>query len=167
MLVAGDYLRENTYKQLNLLSSAITDVNQSIRIIIKPHPACPVNIGDFPSLRGELSTRPIQELMKISDVVYTSLVTAVAVDAYCAGLPVITFLDGKTLNVSPLRDTKGVYFVTNSKTLAKAIDTLKVTDSDQKKNYFYLDSGLPGWHKWLTDDFDKDKKYSLKVNASL
>jgi len=156
VLVAGDYLKENTDKQLNLLSSAITDIDESIRFIFKPHPSCPVNIGDFPSLSGELSSRPIQELMKISDVVYTSLVTAAAVDAYCAGLPVISFLDGKTLNVSPLRDAKGVYFVTNSKSLAKAINTFKVNHSDQKTNYFYLDSDLPGWHKWLTNDFDKD-----------
>ena len=158
VLVACDYLKRNTYNQLNLLSLAIADIDQSIRFIIKPHPACPINMMDFPSLRGELSTKPIQELLKISDVVFSSLVTSASIDAYCAGLPVITFLDGKTLNLSPLRDSKGVYFVTNSQSLAKAINTVKVTDSDQKKNYFYLDSGLPRWHKWLTDDFDKDKK---------
>jgi surface carbohydrate biosynthesis protein (TIGR04326 family) len=162
VLVVGDYLKENTNKQLNLLSSTIVDVDQSIRFIIKPHPACPINMVDFPGLRGELSTRPIEELMKISDVVYSSLITSAALDAYCAGLPIITMLDGKTLNVSPLRDSKGVYFVSDSKGLVNAINTAKATDSDQRKHYFYLDSGMPRWHKWLIDDFDKDEQKEFK-----
>ena len=152
VLVAGDYLRKNTIKQFNLLSSAMLDIDDSIHFIIKPHPACPVNMEDFPNLPGELTSRPIQELMKISDLVYTSLVTSAAVDAYCSDLPVISFLDGKTLNVSPLRNIKGVCFVTNSKSLASAINNINVADSDQEKNYFYLDLGLPRWRKWLNID---------------
>ena len=128
------------------------DIDDSIHFIIKPHPACPVNMEDFPNLPGELTSRPIQELMKISDLVYTSLVTSAAVDAYCSDLPVISFLDGKTLNVSPLRNIKGVCFVTNSKSLASAINNINVADSDQEKNYFYLDLGLPRWRKWLNID---------------
>jgi surface carbohydrate biosynthesis protein (TIGR04326 family) len=162
VLVVGDYLKENTYKQLNLLSSALADVDQSVRYIIKPHPACPVNMVDFPSIRGELSTRPIKELLMMSDVVYSSLITSAAIDAYCAGLPVITFLDGKTLNMSPLRGFKGVYFVENSEDLSSAINTIETTDLDPKGYYFYLDPGLPRWHKWLIDDFDENEQTEFK-----
>lgn len=158
VLVVGDYLKENTYKQLDLLSSALVDVEQPVRYIIKPHPACPVNMLDFPSLRGELSTRPIQELLLMSDIVYSSLITSAAIDAYCAGLPVITLLDGKTLNMSPLRGDKGVYFVKNSEDLSHAINTIKVTVSNQKGNYFYLDPVLPRWQKWLNDEIVKNNK---------
>jgi surface carbohydrate biosynthesis protein (TIGR04326 family) len=162
VLEVGDYLKENTYKQLNLLSSALADVEQSVRYIIKPHPACPVNMVDFPSLRGELSTSSIEELLMMSDVVYSSLITSPVIDAYCAGLPVITLLDGKTLNMSPLRGGKGVYFVKNSEDLSIAINTIEATDLDQKKHYFYLDPGLPRWHKWLIDDFDKNEQTEFK-----
>jgi surface carbohydrate biosynthesis protein (TIGR04326 family) len=155
VLVVGDYLRENTYKQLDVLSSALSDVEQPVRYIIKPHPACPVNMADFPNLFGELSTKPIQELLRMSDIVYSSLITSAAIDAYCAGLPVITLLGGKTLNMSPLRGSKSVYFVENSGDLSDAINTIEVTDWNQKGNYFYLDSGLPRWQKWLNDDFVK------------
>jgi len=156
VLVVGDFLKENTNKQLNLLSSTIADIDPSVRFIIKPHPSCPINMEDFPGLRGELSTRPIEELMKMSNVVYSSLKTSAAIDAYCAGLPIISLLDGKTLNVSPLRGSKSVYFVSDSKSLVSAIKTAKATDSDQRKHYFYLDSGLPRWNKWLINDFNKD-----------
>ena len=113
---------------------------------------------DFPSLRGELSTRPIEEPMAMSDVVYSSLITSAAIDAYCTGLPVITFLDGSTLNMSPLRDSKSVYFVKNSEDLSSAINTIEVTDLNQKGYYFYLDQGLPRWQKWLNDDFVNNNK---------
>ena len=155
-------MKENTYKQLNLLSSALADIDQSVRYIIKPHPACPVNMVDFPSLRGELSTRPIEEPMSMSDVVYSSLVTSAAIDAYCVGLAVITFLDGSTLNMSPLRGSKSVYFVKNSEDLSSAINAIEVTDSDKRKNYFYLDSDLARWHKWLIGDFDKVEQTEFK-----
>ena len=128
-------MRENTYKQLNLLSSAISDIDHSIRFIIKPHPACPVNIEDFPSLRGELSTRPIEEPLARSDVMYSSSITSAAIDGYCAGLPVITMLDAKTLNMSPLIGVKSVYFIKNSEDLSNAINTIEVTNFNQKRNY--------------------------------
>ena len=149
VLVVGDYLKENTYKQLNLLSSTFVNVEQPIHYIIKPHPACPVSMKDFPSLPGEISVKPIKELLMISDIVYSSLVTSAAIDAFCAGLPVITLVDGKTLNMSPLRGVKSVYFVKNSEDLSNAINTIEVTNFNQKRNYFYLDSDLPRWQKWL------------------
>jgi len=155
LLVIGDYSKEKTYNQLNILSHALEDINTSVRLIIKPHPACPINTSNFPSLIGELSTRPIEELLKMSDVVYSSLITSAAIDAYCFGLPIITLLDGKTLNMSPLRGVKSVYFITNSKSLSSVINALETAVLDVKENYFYLDPKLPKWRKWLTDDFDK------------
>ena len=151
VLVVGDYLKENTYKQLSLLSSALADVEQSVRFIIKPHPAFLFNMVDFPSLRGELSTRPIEEPLARSDVMYSSSITSAAIDGYCAGLPVITMLDAKTLNMSPLIGVKSVYFIKNSEDLSNAINTIEVTNFNQKRNYFYLDPDLPRWQKWLND----------------
>ena len=158
ILVVGDYLQHNTYKQLNLLLGAIEGIDEPAHFILKPHPACPIDITIFPGLSVEISNRPIGELMKRSHVVYSSLITSAGVDAYCAGLPVISLLDGKTLNVSPLRGSEGVYFVSNSQDLAKAINNAKTTNSDQRMKYFYLDSGLPRWHNWLTKDLDDDAK---------
>ena len=158
ILVVGDYLQHNTYKQLNILLNALEDIEESVHYILKPHPACPVDINDFPGLNIELTNKPIGELMKRSDAVYSSLITSAAVDAYCAGLPIITLLDGKTLNVSPLRGFEGVYFIKNSNDLAMAINTAEVINSDQRRKYFYLDSDLPRWSNWLSKDLHDEKK---------
>jgi surface carbohydrate biosynthesis protein (TIGR04326 family) len=157
VLIVTDFLEENTYKQLNLLLEAQKEISEPVRYIVKAHPGCPVNIINFPGLNAEVSTRPLEELMKQSDIIYSSSMTSASIDAYCAGLPIITFLDGSTLNVSPLRGYEGVYFVQNSEDLSSAINIIKVTDSVEKVNYFHLDPSLPRWSKWLTDDLEKIK----------
>lgn len=149
VLVFGDYLQENTLKQLKLLLSASSEIDGSTYFIIKPHMACPIDIKELKGINCELSLKPIDELLTISDVVYSSAVTSAAVDAYCAGLPVVTFIDGQTMNMSPLRGHKGVYFVSQSKELSMAINCAKVTNKKLASDYFYLENNLPRWTNWL------------------
>ena len=158
VLVVGDYLKENTYKQLEMLSSALTGIHKSVHFIIKPHPAGQITLEKYSNLQFELSYKPMEDLLKISDIVYSSLITSAAVDAYCANLPIITFLDGNTLNMSPLRGVKGVYFVRNSEELSVAINSIDVTETNLEENYFYLDQKLPRWSQWLDEDLIKINK---------
>ena len=142
----------------NIDAHLTISLDQNIEIIVKPHPACPIRLEDFPNLSGELSIKPIEELLKISDAIYTSLITSAAIDGYCIGLPVITILNGVTLNMSPLRGVKSVYFVKNSSELSSAINSIESSFFDAKAHYFYLDPNLPRWQKWLNDDSDKNNK---------
>ena len=151
LLVVGDYLKEYTNKQLALLITAFEDIDQSVRYIIKPHPACPVSMQDLPGLNCEISMKPIDELLLVSDIIYSSSTTSAAVDAYCAGKPVITILDEKHLNLSSLRGSSSVQYVSTAKELAIAINGAEVGELEQRKDYFYLDVELPRWKEWLTD----------------
>ena len=150
VLVALDYFKENSYRQLNLLIDSITYINEPVDFIIKPHPACPIDLSRFKDFKGEFSNKPIDELMKRSDIVYSSSLTSAAIDAYSVGLPIITLLDGKTLNASPLRGNKEVFFVTSSKSLAEAIKSVKLKSTYKRKEFFYINSGLSRWNNWLT-----------------
>jgi len=156
VLVVGDILRKNTDLQINTLKSAQLKINQSTKFIIKPHPACPINIEDYPGLFGEISFKPISDLIAISDLVYSSSTTSAAVDAFCVGLPIISILDGKSLNLSPLKNDKTVYFITNSEELAIAINDIKEPKFNHGKDYFYLDNSLPSWREWLTSSSIKN-----------
>ena len=163
VLVVGDYLYENVYKQLTLLQKAQKYIDESIYYILKPHPACKLDIKDFPGITGEVSNQPLDDLMKICNLVYSSLITSAAVDAYCAGIPVITFLDGNTLNVSPLRGVEGVYFVCSARDLGNAINSVrKMRESDKVMDYFYLDLGLHRWDQWLSRSVVIDSKIDFK-----
>jgi surface carbohydrate biosynthesis protein (TIGR04326 family) len=94
----------------------------------------------------------------MSDIVYSSSTTSGAVDAYCAGLPVIILNDGKVLNQSPLRGCKDVHFSSNAKDLADKINSASVVRSQDKNDYFYLDSDLTKWSKWLNNNTENIKK---------
>ena len=152
VLVLGDYVKENTVRQMHLLQDADCFINDKIKYIVKPHPACPISEGDYPRLQMVVTNEPISRLLKKCSFVYTSNVTSAAVDAYCAGKRVITFLDPNILNLSPLRGSKGVDFVSSSKELASILNGVpshEKTDS-QGRDYFYVDVGLQKWKKILS-----------------
>jgi len=151
LLVVGDYLRINTQRQLQLLESAVPLLSEDVEIIFKPHPACPIDLAQYPGLAMVTKENILSELFKVSDLVYSSAVTSAAVDGYCYGLPIVSFLDGEDLNLSPLRGFEGVIFVSEPIDLARAImgnDPLS-KNRDANGAYFHIDTELPRWKKLL------------------
>lgn len=150
LLVVGDYLAINTHKQLCLLESAIPLLHEGTTVTIKPHPNCPIDPSQYPCLKMNIETKPLGELMEHYDIVYASSTTSAAVDAFCAGLPVIVLLDGSDLNMSPLRGCNGVVFISNPEELAKLVnDDIDDAEEMQRKEYFFLDLELPRWRQLL------------------
>ena len=134
-----------------LLEKALPSSGQNLKLIVKPHPNCPINPTDYPKLNIELTVDSLSNLLNNCDAAYTSAVTSAAVEAYCAGIPVISALNPNILNMSPLRGIDGVEFVANADELVNAIEKLKV--GSVKKNdideFFYLDPELSKWKKLL------------------
>jgi len=151
VLVLGDYLPSNTELQMRLLVDALRLLPANSRITIKPHPACPIDVKEYPEMGLEMANDPISVLLQNCDVAYTSNLTSAAVDAYLENVPVITVLDPNTLNLSPLRGCDDVYFVSTSEQLARAIATAKLNPkpSGTKLDYFTLDMALPLWQELL------------------
>lgn len=154
ILVLGDYLFSNTSKQLNLLQE-ISDKLKNIELTIKPHPVCHIDVGDFPKLKFKITNAPLSDLLERFDIAYTSSVTSSAVDAYSAGLQVISFLDPTTLNLSPLRGVAGVRFVSSAEMLRDALFTVPSRKSSihDRVNYFNIDSSLPRWQALIKGSF--------------
>ena len=156
VLVLGDYLPNNTTQQLEILEKSV-DKLDDWRIVIKPHPACPVVLDDYPrlsSMNTYVTDLPINELLSDFGVAYTSLTTSAAVDAYCSGLSVISALDPSVLNLSPLIGVDDVQFVSDSEGLVAALNTVNYLTEPQQ--YFYLDRALPRWNCLLEFDVDNE-----------
>jgi surface carbohydrate biosynthesis protein (TIGR04326 family) len=151
LLVLGDYLKENTMQQMELLRIAALRIDKKIKYIIKPHPACPILVGDYPELDLTITNDPIPMLIDHCSLVYTSSITSAAVDAYCAGKPVVTALDPKSLNLSPLKGSEGVSFVSSPEALAVVLNRMGQMKeiAGQGKDYFYLDPNLSRWQRLL------------------
>ncbi len=152
ILVLGDYLLSNTRKQIHLLEKALPHLPEGTIIIVKPHPACPLQPADFPGVGMEMAASPMWELLSGCDVAYTSNATSAAADVYCAGLPVVSMLDSDALNQSPLRGREGVFFVSTPEDLADALLSAAAPRSDVNgQEFFTLDSKLPRWRKLLLE----------------
>jgi len=161
LLILGDYVLQSTIEQLNLLSEAIKLTKNNIRLLLKSHPACPINPEDYAGLNFIVVDKPISAIIDHCTLVYTSRTTSAAVDAYCADKLVITFLDFGGLNLSSLRGCEGVNFVSSAEELANILDNIeqiKVND-EQGKNFFYLNSKLPKWKNLLIGNDSKSREH--------
>ena len=149
ILVLGDYSLKNTYHQIKILEQAIELLNFKPRIIMRPHPFCPIDNRDFNMLEATKLTLP--ELLVEVDMVYASASTSAAVDAYCMGLPVVSVLEPEKLNLSPLRGIPGVSFVDTPKKLAKFIEHVHVDEREPnvKIEFFTQDNKLSRWKNLL------------------
>ena len=153
ILVIGDYLYSNTFLQMDLLNKLGEELIE-YDLTIKPHPACPISFSSFQNLKFKVSDKPIHELVHKFDIAYTSCFTTAALDAYGAGLKIISVLDPTTLNLSPLRGIKGVQFVSSEDDLRKALLTasINIKGNYKRVNYFHTEPSLPRWRKLLSSD---------------
>lgn len=149
VLVLGDYLASVTRGQLQLLYDSLPLLPVPVRFTIKPHPNCPVKLEEYPELKAEVTTAPLATLLAKCDAAYTSNITSAAVDAFCAGVPVISVLDGATLNLSPLREQSGVEYVALPEELARAVGSIHGSVPRGGRHFFTLDEDLPRWRRLL------------------
>jgi surface carbohydrate biosynthesis protein (TIGR04326 family) len=161
LLVLGDYLPINTQRQMNMLLQAAPSLPAGIIITVKPHPSCPIHPVDYPDLDMTVTMEPIAKLLAECDVAYTSAATSAAVDAYCAGVPIVSVLDPNTLNLSPLRGCAGALFASTPEELAAALTSAVTTPSTpgNQQEFFTLDQKLPRWKKLLIDSRDPKLPY--------
>ena len=88
-----------------------------------------------------------------------------ALDAFCAGIPVIIYLDFFNINFSPLRELPEVQYFNSAVELDKALENTKTgaLQSGKSEDFFWLDSNLPRWKKLLKLDPIKED-HDVKKN---
>ncbi len=149
VLVCGDFLATTNQKILSWLSFAAKYLPPETSYVLKPHPAYPVDLNDYRDFPLAKTNAPLSELLAECDVVFTSNITSAAVDAYCAGVPVVQMLDGSAFNLSPLRGERGVVYVADPMALAEALLNARQCNRMAAEQYFYLDEELPRWRQLL------------------
>jgi len=164
LLVLGEIMADSTKKLLRLLDSAMTHVDTTLRITIKPHPYCMIRAEDYPRLNLRVITDPLGNILNDYDIAYASNSTSAGVDAYLAGLPVLVMLDDNELNMSPLRGQQGVKFVSTPRELAKALSMAKSNCGREKRrgDFFFLAPDLPRWKKLLGEQKSEVKSEGVK-----
>ncbi len=148
LLVLGDYIRENNLNLIKILKKSITNIND-IRIVFKPHPSCKINLKEFGNLNVMETNNSISEILVNYKYVFCGHLTAAALDAYYSGLTVITLLDAKYLNLSPLKDHENCIFIRGKFDFIKFINN--DTHVSKIENNIYLNKKLPSWDRFLLE----------------
>ncbi|MDQ6770955.1 MAG: hypothetical protein M3Z54_13315 [Gemmatimonadota bacterium] len=152
LLILTDYLPASTESMLKLLETASGSLHLKPTYTVKPHPHFMIDPAEFKSLRLEVTTEPLENILPDFAVAYSANMTSAALDAYLAGLEVIVMLDDTQLNLSPLRGQSGVTFVSTPRELAAALDRAHEHPETKSNSmdFFFLDPALPRWSRLLS-----------------
>jgi surface carbohydrate biosynthesis protein (TIGR04326 family) len=153
LLVMGDYSMANNIQLLECLQNALLIDNFEIDITFKHHPACPIEPQDFPDINFNQTAESMKELLPMFNIVFTSNPTSASIDAIFSGKPVISIVDPKKLNLSPLRNQPGAFFACSPEELCFILKNCNSLLNDDfhniKSTFFNLDSSLPLWDKLI------------------
>ena len=148
ILVLGDSQADDTNQLLYTLKKAIKSSKINMEILVKPHPLFSIDKNKFPEFR--IITDDLMKLFQKVDFVYCGSQTSAVIEACLCGLNVIQLINKNTLNLSPLRNSPSVNFVSSYKELVAHI--LKSENNNSYKlheNFFFLDNNLPKWKNIL------------------
>lgn len=150
ILVLGDIQRSTTNFMLKILESASVFLNEDWELILKIHPANPVNVTDYPRIKLHLTNAPLKFLLPQFNVAIASIYTSAALEVYSAGLPVVTCLDDNDFNFSPLRGENGVCFISTAAELKNVLQNFNPKRSKKsEKSFFWTNNDLSRWKTLL------------------
>ena len=143
----GDFSVDETRHLLDICSPLLTQNGHSA--IFKAHPTSPLNKSEIAKYGITEFVGDLGALLTSSRLVITTSFTSAAVDAYCLGIPLLLFFNGKDLNMSPLRDEPGVWFFHDSISLQALLEQTTGLETSSSRDFFNLDLNLHRWRQSL------------------
>ena len=151
LLVLGDYNEYNTNFLTSILANIDPKFRRNLRLLIKSHPACLIDINTFSDFRAELTSLSMSDALDVSDFVLAANNTSSAIEAYYSGMTVISTVDLNKLNMSPLRGLNNAVFVSDSQMLNSQLEQLSIEERNNESCLFFnLDPKFPLWNKLLS-----------------
>jgi surface carbohydrate biosynthesis protein (TIGR04326 family) len=153
VIVLGDMIPGSMRMFLDLVAAAAKRLPTGYEFTFKPHPGYSINLAEFVDLKAAETTEPLHRILDRFDVAITANSTSASIDAYVAGLPVIIALRGDDLNLSPLRGSSGLHFVTSPAELMQALEAIRTGSASipsDREGLFHLNAELPRWRALLT-----------------
>jgi surface carbohydrate biosynthesis protein (TIGR04326 family) len=150
LLVATDLLDTNNTIQLEWAEKAVKATENNWRIVVRPHPASEFSQKKYPQWQEFVDRGDLSELLQNVDVIFCSNASSIAVDGYLAGKTILTMLNGKTFNFSPLRGIPNLSTIASAKDLCKWIRRHHDSLNNSPAQYFHLNKKLFAWKRLLS-----------------
>ena len=150
ILIISDYSYDNNIKMIEVLNTLPPSIYLNYEFILKEHPGKNFPRNKVSKLKIHCTQLSIEEVSAECNIAYCSSYTSGAVDAFCVGLKVICQLDGRYLNMSPLKGIENVSFISDAEELCIAIQK-EIDFPENRKNtlseIFLIDSSYSKWHE--------------------
>ena len=149
VLLLGDIIKTNTLDQIKLLEQSLKYIKKPIQYLIKPHPATPITAEDCPDIDFIITEKSINEIINCCQLAYATSTSSASFDAYFLGTKVVTIVNPKGLNASPLKGFEDAVFVSTSIELANVLNNIDQIKKEAKlrENILYIDAEIPRWKK--------------------
>jgi surface carbohydrate biosynthesis protein (TIGR04326 family) len=158
ILVLGDNIVGSNEKLIEMIYHVNKHLNIFVNFVFKSHKARLFQFNDYHLENFKICEETILNQIYKSDIVITGNITSAAVDAYHYGLPVLTLLDPRTLNSSPLREIKGAYYFSTVSELIELINKNLHINQEVPKPYFHLNNDLILWKKLILKTISEETK---------
>jgi surface carbohydrate biosynthesis protein (TIGR04326 family) len=123
LLVLGDISRIESERLLTLTVSAIERTPNSLELWFKPHPGSPGHSEMALRLGFSVTFGHLAELAPTLALAIVGVAGAASVDLTLLAVPVITVIDARTTNLSPLAGISGANFARSASQLSEFILT--------------------------------------------
>jgi surface carbohydrate biosynthesis protein (TIGR04326 family) len=150
LLVATDLLDANTQIQLEWVTEAKKQLQDSLEIIVRPHPASDFSATKYAWWQGSVNAGDLTKLLKNANLIFCSNASSIAVDGYLAGKVVLTMLNGNKFNFSPLRGLSNFKTISSAKELQNSITYHSKISSNHAGQFFNHNKNLFFWKRLLS-----------------
>ena len=133
ILFVGDYIPESNMRFLKYLHEV--DSFSQYRVIIKPHPNCPISIKGLES-RVEISNDSLNELFAHAEMVICGQSTTSCIDVKYANIKLGIVCDPNNINLNLLHGNMSVFFIKNNNEMCYFINCNNFQLSEKFKFYY-------------------------------
>ena len=147
LLVATDLLDANTQIQLEWVTKAKKQLQDSLEIIVRPHPASDFSATKYARWQELVDRSDLTKLLKRVNIIFCSNASSISVDGYLAGKPALTLLDGNKFNFSPLRGLSNFNAITSVNELQKSIIYHSEISNNHTGQFFNHNKNLISWKR--------------------
>ena len=147
LLVATDLLDANTQIQLEWVTAAKKQIQNSLEIIVRPHPASDFSAKKYELWHDSVERNDLNTLLKRVNIIFCSNASSIAVDGYLAGKPALTMLEGNKFNFSPLRGLSNFTAITSVNELQKSIIYHSKISNNHTGQFFNHNKNLVSWKR--------------------
>lgn len=149
VLLAGDLQSAHTAFILQTVIEAVRALN--LPVVFKPHPADRGSTSIAESYGLPITNSPFITALENVALVIAGSITAASVESAQLRIPVLTVVDPRFFNLSPLRNVAGFAAVDSPSDVANAVEQLLRTSVSDSHEFFYLDSSLKRWRSLLVE----------------